>query len=176
MASTTAPVEEPRIYVACLAAYNNGLLHGAWVDVGDAWTMWEGVRAMLAASPMPGAEEFAIHDYEGFCGISLAEYQGLESVAEMAAFLSDHGTLGAALYEHFGQDLGEAREAMAERYLGAYASLADYMEEAIGAGIEVPTPLAGYIDWEAMARDADLSGDIMSVCIGRDEVHVFCGH
>jgi hypothetical protein len=26
---------EPRIYVACLAAYNNGLLHGAWIDVED---------------------------------------------------------------------------------------------------------------------------------------------
>ena len=22
----------PRIYVACLAAYNNGYLHGAWID------------------------------------------------------------------------------------------------------------------------------------------------
>lgn len=24
--------EEIRIYVACLAAYNNGELHGAWID------------------------------------------------------------------------------------------------------------------------------------------------
>jgi hypothetical protein len=26
---------EPRIYVACLAAYNSGWLHGAWIEVGD---------------------------------------------------------------------------------------------------------------------------------------------
>ena len=24
--------DQPRIYVACLAAYNNGYLHGAWID------------------------------------------------------------------------------------------------------------------------------------------------
>ncbi|WP_426033321.1 antirestriction protein ArdA, partial [Caulobacter sp. DWP3-1-3b2] len=26
---------KPRIYVACLAAYNNGWLHGVWIDVED---------------------------------------------------------------------------------------------------------------------------------------------
>ena len=26
---------EPRIYVACLAAYNNGHLHGAWIDAAQ---------------------------------------------------------------------------------------------------------------------------------------------
>ena len=33
--------EQPRIYVACLAAYNNGILHGAWIEATDAWSMWE---------------------------------------------------------------------------------------------------------------------------------------
>ncbi|WP_163535891.1 antirestriction protein ArdA, partial [Klebsiella pneumoniae] len=27
---TNAATNSPRIYVACLAAYNNGYLHGAW--------------------------------------------------------------------------------------------------------------------------------------------------
>lgn len=27
--------EEIRIYVACLAAYNNGKLHGVWIDATD---------------------------------------------------------------------------------------------------------------------------------------------
>ena len=26
---------EPRIYVACVAAYNNGQLHGVWISVRD---------------------------------------------------------------------------------------------------------------------------------------------
>ena len=36
--------EPPRIYVACLAAYNNGILHGAWIEATDAWSMWEATR------------------------------------------------------------------------------------------------------------------------------------
>ena len=29
---TSATESNPRIYVACLAAYNNGYLHGVWID------------------------------------------------------------------------------------------------------------------------------------------------
>ena len=53
----------PRIYVASLADYNEGRLHGAWLDVrGELRELDEGVRAMLAASKVPGAEEWAIHE------------------------------------------------------------------------------------------------------------------
>lgn len=57
---------EPRIYVACLAAYNSGYLHGAWIDAAqEPWSIYDDVKAMLAASPIAGAEEWAIHDYNG---------------------------------------------------------------------------------------------------------------
>ena len=39
---------KPRIYVACLAAYNNGILHGAWIEATEAWSMWEARRAVLS--------------------------------------------------------------------------------------------------------------------------------
>jgi antirestriction protein len=130
---TTATIttnDTPRIYAACLAAYNNGILHGAWIDVTeDTWAIWDGIAAMLATSPMPDAEEWAIHDYEGFAGIRISEYAGIERVAELAAFLAEHGALGAELYSHFGDDLGEAREAIEDRYHGCHASLAAYMQE-----------------------------------------------
>jgi len=59
--------ETPRIYVACLAAYNAGRLHGRWIDAAqDAADIQAEVRKMLAASPQADAEEWAIHDYEGF--------------------------------------------------------------------------------------------------------------
>ena len=87
MTSTTIETIRPRIYVACLAAYNNGRLHGAWIDAAQgAWGIWEDVRAMLAASPIEGAEEYAIHDHEGFEGIPIAECTGFEEVAALAAF------------------------------------------------------------------------------------------
>lgn len=43
-----------RIYVACLASYNNGVLHGAWIPASsDVDEMEEAVRAILRASPFP---------------------------------------------------------------------------------------------------------------------------
>ncbi|RAN32203.1 antirestriction protein ArdA, partial [Hyphomonas pacifica] len=60
--STAPPPEDrPRIYVACLAAYNNGCLHGRWIGATTPDEIMEKVRAMLADSPLPGAEEWAIH-------------------------------------------------------------------------------------------------------------------
>ena len=73
--------EEIRIYVACLAAYNSGALHGRWIDATqDAADIQSEVREMLAASPIAGAEEWAIHDYEGFEGAQVSEYDGFERV------------------------------------------------------------------------------------------------
>ncbi len=39
----------PRIYVACLAAYNNGYLHGAWIDADqDADEIRDEIAAICA--------------------------------------------------------------------------------------------------------------------------------
>lgn len=64
MTTTTAQF---RVYAACLAAYNNGILHGCWLDVtDDVDKLRAEVAAMLADSPESGAEEWVIHDYDGF--------------------------------------------------------------------------------------------------------------
>lgn len=161
-----------RIYVACLAAYNNGILHGRWIDADqDAEDIWAEISAMLEASPIPEAEEWAIHDYEGFEGAPISEYQGIESVAEIAAFLSEHGALGGQLIAHF-NDLEEARSAIEEDYAGVYASLADFAEELTEQTTEIPESLQPYIDYDAMARDLAIN-DVFTVQIGFEAVHVF---
>jgi antirestriction protein len=86
---------EPRIYVACLAAYNSGWLHGAWIDVGDdADAVWAAIAAMLKTSPVARAEEWAIHDYEGFGGVEIAEYAGVDRVVEVAGSCASAARLG----------------------------------------------------------------------------------
>lgn len=47
-----------RIYVACLASYNSGILHGTWVDLEGATEddVWDAVRDMLRRSPCPNVE------------------------------------------------------------------------------------------------------------------------
>lgn len=166
--------DRPRIYVTCLAAYDAGHLHGAWIDAArDVWEIWESIRAMLAASPIPDAEEYAIHDYEGFGGVRIAEYADIERVAEIATFVVEHGALGAALLEHFGEDLGEAREAITHCYIGQYASLADYVQGVTEEATTIPESLRFYIDWDAMAHDVEISGDLFTLELAYEEVHVF---
>lgn len=48
---------------------------------------------MLALSPEASAEEFAIHDYEGFGDLRISEYASLQNVASYADFISEHGEL-----------------------------------------------------------------------------------
>ena len=176
MGATITTDTEPRIYVACLAAYNNGYLHGAWIDAAqEPWAIYDAVRVMLAASPVEGAEEWAIHDYEGFGGARIEEYTGFERVSEIALFLAEHGEIGAAVLDHYCGDLDEAREALADRHLGAYASLADYVQEVTEETTEIPQSLRYYVDYQAMARDAELNGDLFTVSTAWDVVHVFAG-
>lgn len=175
-ATITTETGQPRIYVACLAAYNNGYLHGAWIDATqEPWAIYDAVRAMLAASPAENAEEWAIHDYEGFGRIRIEEYASFDRVSELAAFLAAHGDIGAAVLDHYSGDLDEAREALADRYLGAHASLADYMQEVTEESTAIPHALRYYVDYQAMARDAELSGDLFTVSTAWDVVHVFAG-
>src|SRR5260370_31863120 len=94
-----------RIYVATLTDYNNGILHGAWLDVSDEYSMREEIEAMLAQSPTAKetgaiAEEWAIHDYEGFGPLKLGEYEGLDSVCRLAEGLEEHGEAFLAWAEH----------------------------------------------------------------------------
>ncbi len=178
LAATTAPArtERPRIYVACLAAYNSGCLHGRWIEATTPNEIWEQVRAMLAASPEPDVEEWAIHDYEGFEGANLSEYASFETVCELADFIEEHGELGGKLYRHFGDDLQQVRAAF-EDYAGEYRSAADFAESLhegeLGERTEIPQSLQYYIDWQALARDMALNGEIMVFQTGFDEVHIF---
>ena len=164
--------DRPRIYVACLAAYNNGCLHGRWIDVTTPKEITAQVRAMLAASPEPDAEEWAIHDYEGFEGASLSEYASFETVCELADFIAEYGEVAARIYQHYGSDLEQARAAF-EDYAGEYQSAADFAEEYSDLATEVPESLRYYIDWQALARDMALNGEIMVFQTGFDAVHIF---
>lgn len=163
---------EIRIYVACLAAYNSGTLHGQWIDANqDPYDIWNEVSAMLAASPIEDAEEWAIHDYDGFGSVSISEYEGFESVSNKAAFIDEHGALGAELIGYYG-DIEDAKSALEDRYAGEYESLSDFAQEITEQGASVPDNLAYYIDYEKMARDMEIN-DVLAIKTQHDQVHVF---
>lgn len=87
-------------------------------------------------------------------------------------FIDEHPDYGAALLAHVG-DLAEAERIAEENYCGCYASLADYAEELTEQSGPVPEHLAPYIDYERMARDMELGGDVFTLEVSFREVHVF---
>ena len=165
---------KPKIYVACLAAYNNGYLHGKWIDADrDVDALREEVNKILAASPIPNAEEFAVHDYEEFGDFCIDEYTGLETISEVANFIAEHDELGAAVLAHTNGSIDEAKTLLEECYHGEHASEEDfayYWTHEVDCR-EIPDYLKYYVDYTAMARDFFIS-DFFSIEVDH-KVHVF---
>ena len=169
----TSHTLEPKIYVACLAAYNNGILHGQWIDANQSeGDLSKAVAEILAKSPIEEvAEEWAIHDYEDFGEIQIGEYESLKSISELAEFVIEHGELGAMVYEYY-EHLEDAIEKLEDNYYGAYEDKAEFARTFTEETQEIPDNLAFYIDYEKMARDFEYSGDINCFYLN-GEYHIF---
>jgi antirestriction protein len=171
--TTATTATEPRIYVASLADYNAGRLHGVWIDAAqDADDIHAEVKAMLAEG-MPGAEEWAIHDSEGFGPLSIAEGESFERVAMLAEDILEHGAAFAAWVEYIGCDFDYM--AFADAYCGEWASEAEYAEDWFeNTGTSRPGPaLAQYIDWTAVWTGELESCGYWSAPADAGRVHVF---
>jgi antirestriction protein len=147
------PRQQPRIYVASLSDYNAGRLHGTWIDaVQPAEDLWICIGQMLASSPEPIAEEWAIHDYESFGALRLSEYESIERVSEIGLGIAEHGLAFAAWASHLERNEWDRLSQFEECYMGQWASTTEYAEnilESFGLwqAIEeaVPEPLQPYI-------------------------------
>lgn len=156
-----------RIYVACLASYSCGMLHGAWVDCTgkSADDLREDVAAILKSSPIKGAEEWAIHDNEGF-GSLVEEYTPLDVIAAIEGVLdAGHGVGLRYLVQWGGYRAPEAIDKAAE-VVWTDQEPAQYAEDHTGdsGGLEgVPAHILPFIDWEAMGHEWVTSGAIVKV-------------
>ena len=168
-----------RIYVACLASYNNGVLYGRWIDASsDADEMMEEVSAMLKASPIPGAEEWAIHDYEDFP--DLGEYAGLDAIAKFVELAEEYGHSFkpeemAAIVDHFG-GIEEAARMLDDNLVGPHNSFDEYASEyadecLLGDASEV---VAAYFNYQAFARDLKMDYEVVDLPSGG--VAIFHNH
>jgi antirestriction protein len=170
--------DRPRIYVASLSDYNNGRLHGAWIDADqDFEAIGEEIGEMLAESKYDPAEEYAIHDYEGFGAYRVDEYENLEDVARIGRGIAEHGPAFAAFAAHLDPAEWYKLDDFDEHYRGQWASRADYAEQLLDdLGIDLenlgPEMLQPYIsvDLDAFARD--LAYDLI-VAEADDGVYVF---
>lgn len=168
---------EPRIYVACLASYNAGHLFGEWIDCDglDSEDLGTKVKAILDKSPIQGAEEYAIHDHEGFHGL-IGENSNMDEVAEIVELMSEHddGQIEAAA--SFSSDLEDIRDAVTDRYAGSWSSKEDWAEQYLndtGQLDNLAENLKYYFNYEAFARDCELSGDMSFAEDSSGNVHAF---
>src|SRR5690606_24617326 len=100
-------------------------------------------------------------------------YAGIDTVARMDVFIAEDGAPGAGLLEQFGADMDQDETVLQVRYHGQFNSLADYMEELTTERDTMPNAPRYYVDWQAMARDAELSGDLFTIETAHGEAHVF---
>jgi antirestriction protein len=163
---------EPKIYVACLASYNSGILHGAYIDATlEPDDMLDLIGEMLEKSPVIGAEEREIHDFDDFDCIRIDRWEDLQHVHDIACFLVEKGELGARLLKELGENVDEARRVMDDDYIGEYNSIVEYaMERTADCYSDLPEFIAGYIDYKAMAED--LSHDLIEIEL-YGSVHLF---
>jgi antirestriction protein len=169
----TEPRPSPAIYVASLADYNNGVLHGAWIDAArEAEAIQADIDAILASSREPNAEEWAIHDYEQFGRWRVHEYDSIEIVSRIARGIAEHGYAYSAWADVYdGEPASFDIDSFHEAYLGRYDSVTDYVEQMaddLGYTEELeklPAHLQAYtrIDYAAIAHDMHLSAEIATV-------------
>jgi len=167
----------PKIYVACLAAYNDGYLHGCWIDATqDKTSVYQEIYKMLADSPIPNAEEWAIHDYEDFGSVEMHEYSEVEFACEMAQFIQEYGELGAAVIGYYGDGIENAKKVLRDHYHGAWGSEFDYATELFDDiyAHEIPKNILFYIDYEKFAYDLFINDYFSLEADGK--THVFSNH
>ena len=165
----------PRIYIACLASYNNGILHGDWIDLDGIQDIEEFIENIMLTAPVPDAEEWAVHDHE-YCG-SLSEYPGMtalisisEAYQKCEARRIDWEAF-TAFCDHHGEEPTEDQICKYEDgYAGRDQSLESWCEgflEETGQLESVPQNLRFYFNFQAYARDLE-ANDIFTVDHNRD--------
>lgn len=167
------PRPSPAIYVASLADYNNGVLHGAWIEAArEPEDIQADINDILDSSREPDAEEWAIHDYDQFGRWKVNEYDSIDQISRIAKGIAEHGYAYSAWADVFdGEEVSFDIDSFQEAYLGHYDSVADYVEQMaddLGYTQElekIPEHLQVYfrIDYAAIARDMHLSGEIATV-------------
>ena len=165
------------VWVCSVADYNEGYLHGEWVDldlIDTVEELQEAIEDILKDSPVEKAEEWGFFDYD-LGGIHIGENEDLEEVINIAKGLREHDSAFVAFHNCFGStDLEEFEE----RYQGKYDSVKDYAEQFLedtGTIATIPENLRYYFDYEKYAHDLEISGDINAEYID-GKCHIFLNY
>ena len=153
--------DTPRVYVACLGCYNEGVLHGKWMDADELESEWllgdlreDGSYPMTRCKKLHH-EEWAIHDSEY---IDCSEHPDIPKLITAMRLIEEHGGGFREWYKYCGDYYDDPEEAWQDRYQGEYdsekafaeewAELCGYLTDSHGDRRTGPNPLLRYIDWD----------------------------
>jgi len=157
--------DTPRVYVACLGCYNEGRLHGKWMDADELEERWDYAEehdrqdrvGHFNKCPRPFHDEWAIHDYDG---VRCSEHPDIPELITVMRLIEEYGDGFREWYNycpsHANWDNPE--EAWQDRYQGEYdsekafaeewAEMCGYLTDSHGDKRTGPNPLLRYIDFE----------------------------
>ena len=122
--------DSPRVWIASLADYNAGRLHGDWVDAAvDGAELVAAAQAILARSDEPGAEEWAIFDYDNFGPYRVGEYEDLHQVAAVARGIAEDGEAFATYAQLSGARGEDLETGYVEAFVGYWESRDAFIDE-----------------------------------------------
>ena len=167
-----------RVYVGTYGKYNDGSITGAWLDLDTYADHADFIEACKTLHNDEADPELMFQDYEGFP----KEYYNESAISpDLWAWLdldeSDRELLAA--YQD-GIDATADIETAREAYLGTADTEADYAaefyEDCMADELKkMPDLLRFHIDWEGVARDMRLSGDVVFVRYD-GTLYVFSNH
>jgi len=114
----------------------------------------------------PSAEEYAIHDYEGFGPFTVSEYSSIEEIVDIASLLSNIGDDEDLAKLTFLQGIYVDIATISAKIFDVnlyHGSRSDYAEELVSDICDVPVLLTHYIDYEKFGRDLELNGELVEV-------------
>lgn len=140
--------------------------------------MTNAVQQMLTTSRDPLAEEYAIHDYEGWGPLRLSEYESLGTIALLAAGIDAHGAAFLHLAAGLDRSDWDQLDRFDELYRGHWNSTAQYAETTLEeCGIESgdlgPAWLLPYIEIDTESMGHNMAADLIVSEAREGGVHLF---
>lgn len=136
--------ESPRIYVADLAAYNEGKLIGEWLDLSDYSSgeeVMEAINDLLkkwSEEQDVEREEYAIHDTENIPGDMISEYSGeddFEKVVSVLTVANDRDIPFEVILKWMSDKGEDDASNAADAYYGTYKDEEDFAYEMVEQGM-----------------------------------------
>jgi antirestriction protein len=167
----------PSAWVGCLSCYNDGDLVGKWLSDPDEIREY---RCPLPVTIYNLHEELWVMDHENLPGMTgeCSPTEFADRAEAWLALIEDRDAVVVAAYidnvginyvdwDTVGDDIDEA-------YVGEWESVEDYATEFMHDGYGEPEdPYAPYIDYESIARDMVLGGEIWTHEVAYKSIHVF---